>query len=80
MSFHNYSSGKNQAIPIGDGSAIMPLKNGFRQRLLVQYITAHRKKMLPDKIAGHAMFLGATGTGKQHLKATASGFFNALTL
>ncbi|HHZ5910356.1 TPA: conjugal transfer protein [Escherichia coli] len=75
MSFHNYSSGKKSGNPIGDGSAIMPLKTVSDS---IYWFNTHysppEKNVTGQKIAGHGMILGATGTGKTTFEAAASGF------
>ncbi|CNK25774.1 TriC protein [Yersinia aldovae] len=75
FSLHNFSYGKRNGNPIGDGSAIMPVKT--RSDGLF-YLNTHysnpRKNVLGEKIAGHALILGATGAGKTTLEGTMTGF------
>lgn len=62
---HNYSQGKKNGNPIGDGSAIMPLQTVSKTIYDFNYHFSNPKEdNLGDKIAGHALFLGATGAGK----------------
>lgn len=75
MSLHNYSTGKKTGNPIGDGSAIMPLKTISDG---IYWFNTHysppEKNVTGQRIAGHAMILGATGVGKTTFEAVASGF------
>lgn len=74
-SLHNHSYGKREGNPIGDGSAIMPLKTITDS---VYYFNTHSspidRNVTGDKIAGHALILGATGAGKTTFEATAAAF------
>jgi type IV secretion system protein VirB4 len=75
FSLHNYFSGKESGNPIGDGSAIMPLKTPTQG---IYYFNTHYtpKKInaLGEFISGHFLMLGATGTGKTTLEATIVAF------
>lgn len=75
LSLHNYSTGKKQGNPIGDGTAIMPLKTISDG---LYYFNTHysdlNKNETGKRIAGHALILGATGTGKTTFEGTAAGF------
>lgn len=75
FSLHNYSSGKKSGNPIGDGSALMPLKTVSDG---LYYFNTHysdpNKNVTGQRIAGHAMILGATGTGKTTFEGAAAGF------
>lgn len=74
-SLHNYSFGKATGNPIGDGSAIMPLKTlSDGLYFLNTHYSDPGKDVTGQQISGHAMFLGATGTGKTTLEATACAF------
>lgn len=71
FSLHNFSMGKKSGNPIGDGTAIMPLKT--RSDGLYHFNTHYSnplQNVVGQMIAGHAMFLGATGTGKTTLEGT----------
>lgn len=75
FSLHNYSYGKKTGNPIGDGSAIMPLKSVNDS---IYYFNSHysekHRNVLGQKIAGHALILGATGTGKTTFEGACAGF------
>lgn len=75
FSLHNYFSGKASGNPIGDGSAIMPLKTPTQG---LYYLNTHytplKENALGEFIAGHFLMLGATGTGKTTLEATIVAF------
>ncbi|EEP7800087.1 conjugal transfer protein [Salmonella enterica] len=75
VSFHNYSFGKPTGNPIGDGTAIMPVKtrSDGLYFLNTHYSDLH-KNVTGQFIAGHALILGATGTGKTTLEATMCAF------
>lgn len=74
-SLHNYSEGKATGNPIGDGTAIMPLKTVAGG---LYYFNSHYsdpyKNVLGQLIAGHALILGATGAGKTTFEGTAAAF------
>jgi len=75
FSMHNYSVGKKSGNPIGDGSAIMPLKtvSDGLYYFNTHYSELHRN-VTGQKIAGHALILGATGAGKTTFEGAAAGF------
>ncbi|EOV0110335.1 conjugal transfer protein TraE [Vibrio parahaemolyticus] len=74
-SLHNYSTGKATGNPIGDGSAILPLKTLSNSLF---YFNCHAsdvsKNVTGQKLAGHTMILGASGTGKTVFEAALTGF------
>ena len=74
-SLHNYSQGKKTGNPIGDGSALMPLKTASDTLF---YLNCHasdpNKNVKGQKFAGHTMILGASGAGKTTLEGTMTGF------
>ncbi|HGG5823027.1 TPA: type IV secretion system protein VirB4 [Salmonella enterica subsp. enterica serovar Saintpaul] len=75
MPFHNHSYGKKAGNPIGDGSAIMPLKtvtDGLYW--LNTHYSAPNRNVTGQMIAGHALLLGATGAGKTTLEMMMAGF------
>ena len=75
FSMHNYSRGKAQGNPIGDGSAIMPLQT--RSKTLYDFnfhFTNPQEDSTGDSIAGHTLILGATGTGKTTLQTALLAF------
>ncbi|OCH65470.1 conjugal transfer protein TraE [Vibrio diabolicus] len=75
-SLHNYSTGKASGNPVGDGSAIIPLKTLSNSLF---YFNCHAseigKDVTGEKYAGHTMILGASGSGKTTFEATLTGFF-----
>ena len=74
-SLHNYSQGKPTGNPIGDGSALLPLKS-VSDTLF--YLNCHASELNKDvtgeKYAGHTMLLGASGAGKTTLEGVITGF------
>ena len=72
---HNYSHGKKQGNPIGDGSAIMPLQTMSKTIYDFNFHFSNLKEdSLGEKIAGHTLILGATGTGKTTLQTAMMAF------
>lgn len=75
FSMHNFSYGKRTGNPIGDGTAIMPLKSTSDS---LYYFNTHYsdidKNVTGEKIAGHALILGATGAGKTTFEGVAAGY------
>lgn len=75
FSLHNYFSGKKSGNPIGDGSAIMPIKTPTQG---LYYLNTHYTPLhvnaTGEKIAGHFLVLGATGTGKTTWEAVFVAF------
>ena len=67
-SLHNYPQAKRVGNPIGDGSALIPLKLHLT---LFFYLNCHTSEIGKDvtgqKYAGHTLTLGASGTGKTTL-------------
>lgn len=74
---HNYSSGKEIGNPIGDGTAVMPMMtiSGTIYDFNFHYSNVNENN-LGDKIAGHTLILGATGTGKTTLETSLLAFVN----
>jgi type IV secretion system protein VirB4 len=66
---HNYSSGKPNFNPLGDGTALMPLettsKNVFHFNF---HVSPLHQNNIGDAAAGHTLFLGTTGVGKSVLQ------------
>ncbi len=72
---HNYSHGKSQGNPIGDGSAVMPMQTVSNTIDDFNYHFSNPKEdNTGDKIAGHTLILGATGTGKTTLETAQLAF------
>lgn len=75
FSMHNYSFGKEKGNPIGDGTAIMPLKTIADGLYFYNSHYSHpHKNVLGQKIAGHFLILGATGAGKTTLEGAIATF------
>lgn len=76
FSMHNFSVGKAKGNPIGDGSAVMPLQTDSSSlyNFNFHYSSPNRDNK-GEKIAGHTLFLGATGTGKTTLQSAFMAFF-----
>jgi len=72
---HNYSTGKSSGNPLGDGSAIMPLETlaGSLYSFNFHY-TREGQDNTGEKVAGHTMILGTTGSGKTTVETVAVGF------
>ncbi|WP_064754032.1 VirB4 family type IV secretion/conjugal transfer ATPase [Escherichia coli] len=75
MPLHNHSYGKKSGNPIGDGSAIMPLKTVTDGLYWFNtHYSAPGRNVTGQMIAGHAMLLGATGAGKTTFEMMAAAF------
>ncbi|PMS15611.1 transporter [Trinickia dabaoshanensis] len=75
FTMHNYSTGKAKGNPIGDGSALLPLKTVAKSLYNMNLHASRRDEdNTGEKIAGHTLLLGATGTGKTVLQLTLLGF------
>ncbi|EDQ2484875.1 type IV secretion system protein VirB4 [Salmonella enterica subsp. enterica serovar Oranienburg] len=73
--FHNHSYGKKNGNPIGDGTAIMPLKTVTDSLYYFNtHYSAPNRNVTGQMIAGHALILGATGTGKTTFEMMAAAF------
>nr|WP_087019122.1 conjugal transfer protein TraE [Thaumasiovibrio subtropicus] len=76
FSLHNYPSGKKKGNPIGDGSAVVPLKTVGDS---LYYFNSHAseigKDVTGEKYAGHTMCLGASGTGKTTLEGFLTAYY-----
>jgi type IV secretion system protein VirB4 len=74
-SLHSYSQGKANGNPIGDGSALIPLKT-LSDSLF--YLNCHAselsKNVTGQKYAGHTMILGASGSGKTTIEGAITAF------
>lgn len=72
---HNYSYGKKHGNPLGDGSAIMPLQTVSKTLFNFNFhFTNPKEDNIGEKIAGHTLILGATGTGKTTLQTALLAF------
>ncbi|CAG9235710.1 Type IV secretion system protein VirB4 [Paraburkholderia tropica] len=65
FTLHDYSAGKSRGNPLGDGTAVMPLQTTSKKLYSFNYhATRDDDNNAGEKIAGHTLFLGSTGTGK----------------
>jgi type IV secretion system protein VirB4 len=75
FSMNNLPTGKQYGNPIGDGTALMPLKT---KSDTVYFLNTHYShpaiNVTGEKHAGHFTVLGATGTGKTTLEGTIAAF------
>lgn len=72
---HNYSHGKKLGNPIGDGTAVIPLQTTSKTIYDFNFHFSNPKEdNVGDKIAGHTLMLGATGTGKTTLQTAMMAF------
>lgn len=75
FSLHNYSSGKSQGNPLGDGSAIMPLETISKTPYDFNFHYSNiDEDNIGEAIAGHTLILGATGSGKTTLQCALLAF------
>lgn len=75
LSLHNNSIGKKSGNPIGDGSAVIPLKTKDDTLYYFNsHASDHYKNVTGQKFSGHTLVLGASGTGKTTLEGTLVGF------
>lgn len=71
FSLNNYPVGKSHGNPIGDGTAIMPLKTKSDSLFYLNTHYSHpAQNNRGEKKAGHSLILGATGAGKTTLEGT----------
>lgn len=75
FSCHANSEGKQYGNPLGDGTAIMPLKSDSDS---IYWFNSHFSPPNEDNIgqalSGHTMFLGTTGAGKTTLESALAAF------
>jgi len=75
FAMHTYSSGKASGNPVGDGSAVAPLQTISKGLYNFNFHYSRQDEdSIGEKIAGHTLLLGATGTGKTVLQSTLLGF------
>lgn len=75
LSLHNFSTGKKTGNPVGDGSALMPLKTASESLYYFNcHASEHDKDVTGEPYAGHTMLLGMTGAGKTTLEAVLVGY------
>lgn len=76
FSLQDYSSGKSKGNPIGDGTAVVPLQTVSKKLYNFSYhATRDDESNIGEKIAGHTLILGSTGTGKTVLQLVLATFF-----
>ncbi|EDT05877.1 component of type IV transporter system [Burkholderia ambifaria IOP40-10] len=75
FSMHTYSAGKARGNPLGDGSALMPVQT-IAKSLFSLNCHASRldENSVGEKVAGHTLILGSTGTGKTTLETMLLAF------
>lgn len=73
---HTHNQGKSWGNPLGDGSAVMPLKTVADTLYNFNFHFTHLNEFVPsdEYPAGHTLFLGKTGTGKTTLLAALLSF------
>jgi type IV secretion system protein VirB4 len=75
FSMHTYPAGKARGNPLGDGSALMPVQTVAKSLFS---LNCHASRMDEDsvgeKVAGHTLILGSTGTGKTTLETMLLAF------
>lgn len=72
---HNYSYGKKDGNPLGDGSAVIPLQTVSKTLFNFNFHFSNPKEdNIGEKLAGHTLVLGATGTGKTTLQTSLIAF------
>lgn len=77
FAMHTYSSGKASGNPIGDGSAAIPLQTTTKGLYNFNFhYSRENEDNTGEKIAGHTLILGATGTGKTVAQSTLLGFID----
>jgi type IV secretion system protein VirB4 len=71
-SFHNYSTGKAEGNPVGDGSAIIPFRLQSKNSYDFSFHSSrHGDINVAEKVAGHTEVKGTTGAGKSTVIAAA---------
>ena len=75
FSMHTYAAGKARGNPLGDGSALMPVQTVAKSLFS---LNCHASRLDEDsvgeKVAGHTLILGSTGTGKTTLETMLLSF------
>ncbi|MBN3786106.1 transporter [Burkholderia sp. Ac-20353] len=75
FSMHTYAAGKARGNPLGDGSALMPVQTVAKSLFS---LNCHASRLDEDsvgeKVAGHTLILGSTGTGKTTLETMLLAF------
>lgn len=75
FSLNNFPTGKQYGNPLGDGTAILPLKTKSDSVFFFNsHYSALGKDVRGQKIPGHMLMLGMTGAGKTTLEGVLVGF------
>lgn len=75
FTLHDYSSGKATGNPLGDGTAVMPLQTVSKKLYSFNYhATREEENNAGEKIAGHTLIFGSTGTGKTTTQLALASF------
>lgn len=75
FSMHTYSAGKARGNPLGDGSALMPVHTVAKSLFSFNcHASRLDENSVGEKVAGHLLILGATGTGKTTVETTLLSF------
>ncbi|MCW3609186.1 VirB4 family type IV secretion/conjugal transfer ATPase [Burkholderia cenocepacia] len=75
FSMHTYSAGKARGNPLGDGSALMPVQTVAKSLFSLNcHASRLEENSVGEKVAGHTLILGSTGTGKTTLETMLLAF------
>jgi type IV secretion system protein VirB4 len=75
FSMHTYPAGKARGNPLGDGSALMPVQTIAKSLFNLSYHASRvDENSVGEKVAGHTLILGSTGTGKTTLETMLLSF------
>ncbi len=75
FSMHTYSAGKARGNPLGDGTAVMPLQTVAKSLFSFNFHASRLDEdSVGEKLAGHTLILGSTGTGKTTLQLALLAF------
>ncbi|MCA3785198.1 MAG: transporter [Burkholderia sp.] len=75
FSMHTYSAGKARGNPLGDGSALMPVQTVAKSLFSLNcHASRLDENSVGEKVAGHTLILGSTGTGKTTLETMLLAF------
>ncbi|KVL25461.1 transporter [Burkholderia territorii] len=75
FSMHTYSTGKARGNPIGDGTAVMPLQTVAKSLFNFNFHASRLdENSIGEKVAGHTLIMGATGSGKTTLQLALLAF------
>ena len=75
FSMHTYAAGKARGNPLGDGSALMPVQTVAKSLFSLNcHASRLDENSVGEKLAGHTLILGSTGTGKTTLETMLLSF------